>query len=138
MGILILMSLFWGVARTPFAQEKQVSKVPIQTSPANSGPEMFKQYCAACHGPRGKGDGPAASELKQAPADLTTLAKRHDGKFPGSYVASVLRFGVKDPAHGSSEMPVWGPLFSSLNQGQSNVDMRIANLTSYIKSLQVN
>jgi mono/diheme cytochrome c family protein len=135
--ILILMSLFLGVGNVAFAQEKQVKKVPIQTSPANSGAEMYKQYCAACHGKTGKGDGPAASALKQAPADLTTLAQRHDGKFPAAYVAAVLRNGVKSPAHGDAEMPVWGPLFLSLNEGQPIVDMRIANLTNYIKSLQV-
>ncbi|HEY1471235.1 MAG TPA: c-type cytochrome, partial [Candidatus Acidoferrum sp.] len=99
--------------------------------------EMFKQYCAACHGKTGKGNGPAASALKQEPADLTTLAQRHDGKFPENYVATVLRNGVKAPAHGDAEMPVWGPLFATMDQSQAVVDLRIANLTKYIKTLQV-
>ncbi len=46
-----------------------------------SGQEMYKQFCAACHGADGKGDGPAASNLKTRPSDLTTLAKRHEGSF---------------------------------------------------------
>jgi mono/diheme cytochrome c family protein len=135
--ILILLGLilgFGGPAAT--AQDKQIKKEPIQPSSASSGAKMFKQYCAVCHGPTGKGDGPAASALKQAPADLTTLAKRHDGKYPDDYVANVLRNGVKAPAHGDAEMPVWGPLFSSMDQNQALVDLRIANLTKYIKSLQ--
>ena len=41
---------------------------------------------------------------------------------------------MKAPAHGDAEMPVWGPLFSSMDQNQAVVDLRIANLTKYIKS----
>lgn len=51
------------------------------TSPA-SGKEMFMSYCASCHGKDAKGDGPAASALKQAPADLTALAKQNGGSIP--------------------------------------------------------
>ena len=97
---------------------------------------MFNQYCAVCHGPTGKGDGPAAAALKQPPPDLATLAKRHGGKFPDDYVTNVLRNGVKAPAHGDAEMPVWGPLFSSMDQNDAIVSLRIANLTKYIKTLQ--
>jgi mono/diheme cytochrome c family protein len=136
-GILILIGLLLGFGNMAFAQEKEVKKVPVQTSRASSGADMYKQYCAACHGAAGKGDGPAASALKQAPADLTTLAQRHNGKFPDDYVTNVLRNGVKAPAHGDAEMPVWGPLFSSMDQNDAVVNLRIANLTKYIKSLQV-
>ena len=135
-GILILMGLILGFGGAASAQEKEVKKVPAKTSPANSGSEMFKQYCAACHGKTGKGDGPAASALKQVPADLTTLTQRHDGKFPDGYVANVLRNGAKAPAHGDAEMPVWGPVFSSMDQSDAVVNLRIANLTKYIKTLQ--
>ena len=105
LGILVLLALIFGFGGAAAAQDKQIKKEPIQPAPANSGSEMFKQYCAACHGTTGKGDGPAASALKQPPANLTTLTKRHDGKFPEDYVANVLRNGVKAPAHGDAEMP---------------------------------
>jgi len=121
------------------AQEKTINNAPMKpTSPA-SGEEMYKHYCAACHGSTGKGDGPAASALKTAPADLTNLAKNNGGKFPAEYVMSVLRFGATKPAHGSKNMPVWGPLFGSPNlQGQAPgvVDLRISNLTKYVESIQ--
>jgi len=135
-GILILMALGLGLGSAAFAQEKQIKKEPVKSSPANSGEAMFKEYCAVCHGKAGKGDGPAASALKQAPADLTTLAQRHGGKFPDDYVATVLRNGTKAPAHGDSDMPVWGPLFSTMDQSQAIVNLRISNLTKYIKTLQ--
>ena len=136
LGILVLLALIFGFGGAAAAQDKQIKKAPIQPAPANSGSEMFKQYCAACHGTTGKGDGPAASALKQPPANLTTLTKRHDGKFPEDYVANVLRNGVKAPAHGDAEMPVWGPLFSSMDQNEAVVNLRIGNLTKYIKSIQ--
>lgn len=119
------------------AQEKPVKKAPIQASNPASGAEMFKQYCAVCHGKDGKGDGPAAADLKTAPADLTALAKNNGGKFPSDHVSNVLRNGVKATAHGTVDMPTWGPLFQSVSgKDQAIVDMRITNLTNYIKSLQ--
>ncbi len=139
-SILILLPLVSAMVSLTLAQDKgkTVQKTPIeQTSPA-SGKEMFKTYCAACHGKDAKGAGPAAAELKMAPPDLTMLAKRHDGKFPADYVANVLRNGAKAPAHGSSEMPVWGPLFASISgRDPAVVTMRITNLVRYLESLQV-
>ena len=105
---------------------------------------MFKEYCAVCHGPSGKGDGPVATALKVPPPDLTTLAQRHDGKFPDDYVSNVLENGVQNPAHGSGEMPVWDPIFDTMNRWRAlcpgmdgtPVTLRITNLTNYLKSIQ--
>jgi mono/diheme cytochrome c family protein len=137
--VSMLLPFLLAAAWPLVAQEKTktVQKAPIeQTSPA-SGQEMFKTYCAACHGADAKGAGPASSDLKTVPPDLTTLAKRHDGKFPGDYVSNVLRYGAKAPAHGSSEMPVWGPLFATVSgRDPSVVNMRISNLVRYLESLQ--
>jgi mono/diheme cytochrome c family protein len=135
--VLPLSLALAGLGMAQDNQQKGVKKAPVTpTSPA-SGAEMFKQYCAPCHGKEGKGNGPAASSLKQAPADLSTLAKRHDGKFPDDYVRTVLRFGVKAPAHGSSDMPTWGPLLSAVSGAdKAQVELRINNLIDYLKSLQ--
>ena len=46
------------------------------------GPDLYHAHCAACHGPEGKGNGPAAAALKTKPADLTILTKNNGGKFP--------------------------------------------------------
>jgi len=76
-------------------------------------------------------------DLKTTPPDLTTLAKRHDGKFPADYVSNVLRNGVKAPAHGISDMPVWRPLFAAVDgHDEALVNMRISNLVHYLESLQ--
>ena len=134
--IWILAGLFLALGSPGFTQDKQVKEKPIDREPL-SGALMFKEYCAVCHGKSAKGDGPAASALKQAPPDLTTLAKRHGGKFPDHYVEDVLRNGVKTPAHGDAEMPVWGPLFRSMNPDEFFMYVRISSVMSYIKSLQV-
>ena len=124
-------------ASSAAAQEKEVKKAPIQQTNASSGAEMYKTYCSACHGKDGKGDGPAAPELKVAPPDLTLLAQKNGGKFPADMVATVLRYGAKAPAHGTPEMPTWGPLFQSLSPSDSSqVNLRISNMTNYIKSIQ--
>src|SRR5579872_3953019 len=86
------------------------------TSPA-SGEEMFKTYCAVCHGTDGKGDGPAASALKVPPADLTQLSKKNGGKFPALEVTSAIRGDSNVAAHGSKDMPVWGSLFWNMSNG---------------------
>jgi mono/diheme cytochrome c family protein len=118
-------------------QATTVQHVAIKpTSPA-SGKEMYTSYCAVCHGADGKGGGPAASALKTPPADLTQLSKSNGGKYPALKVSGIIR-GTSDlAAHGSKDMPVWGPLFWGMSNGhESEVQQRVANLTHYIESLQ--
>jgi mono/diheme cytochrome c family protein len=114
-----------------------IRQVPIKQTSAASGKEMYTSYCAVCHGTDGKGGGPAASALKTPPADLTMLSKNNGGKFPAMKISSILH-GTSDlPAHGSKEMPVWGPLFLGISGGhESEVQQRVANLTQYVESLQ--
>jgi len=135
-GIASLLVLFL-VFACVVAVAQTVKKTPITpTSPA-SGQEMFTTYCASCHGLGGRGDGPAAAALKTAPADLTVLAKHNSGKFPEVKVYGTIRGDVNTPAHGSKDMPIWGSVFQSLSHGdQGQVQLRIANLTKYIESLQ--
>lgn len=132
----LLAAAAFGIAQTT----TQIQKVPISPTSANSGKQMYNSYCATCHGLDGKGNGPAAMELKQQPTDLTALSRNNGGKFPDAHVYSVLQFGVETPAHGSKEMPVWGPALRSLTNGSSAARMveqqRISNLTNYLRTLQ--
>ena len=134
-----ILAAFLSIAAVPDraqSQTQEVKKAPIQTTSAASGSEMFRSYCAPCHGKDGKGNGPAAASLKNPPANLTQLAKKNNGKFPTDHVANVLRSGVGG-AHGSSDMPNWGPLFSQVSgRVEAMVQMRIANLVHYNESIQ--
>ncbi|HUK47245.1 MAG TPA: cytochrome c [Terriglobales bacterium] len=134
----VIAMLFVGTAISMGQEAKATVKhtAAAATSPA-SGKEMFMSYCASCHGKDAKGDGPAAAALKQAPANLTTLAQENGGKYPSDKVASILRGQAKLTAHGDQEMPVWGPVFWKMSQGhEEQVHMRITNLNRYIESLQ--
>ena len=114
-----------------------IKHVPITRTPSNSGKEMYNNYCAVCHGKDGKGDGPAASALKTLPTDLSSLAKNAGGKYPSAHVSAVIRGQATATAHGSQDMPVWGPLFSSISQGhEGQVQQRIANVVDYVGALQ--
>jgi len=98
---------------------------------------MYTNYCAVCHGTEGKGNGPAADALKTPPVDLTALSKNNGGTYPALKVGSAIRGDAQVTAHGSKGMPVWGKLFGTISGGhQSEVDQRVANLVSYIKTLQ--
>jgi mono/diheme cytochrome c family protein len=115
----------------------QVKEVPVTHTSPTSGKQMYAQYCASCHGTDGKGNGPAAPALKDKPVDLTMLSQNNKGKFPEDHVVSVLRFGSEMPAHGSKDMPIWGPVLRSLNHGnQAEEQQRISNITHYLKTMQ--
>jgi mono/diheme cytochrome c family protein len=135
-AILIIISAF-AVGQAAPAQSTTIKHVAITNTPPNSGQEMFRSYCAVCHGQDAKGNGPAASALKTPPADLTTLALKNGGKYPASHVAAVLGGQAVTRSHGTQDMPIWGPLFSKISQGdEAQVQQRITNLVTYIGSQQ--
>ena len=77
--------------------------------------------------------------MKTPPTDLTQLAKKQGGKYPANHISSILKFGSGPGpgAHGSADMPVWGPLFKSLDKyHDTTMQQRIANLVDYIEGLQ--
>jgi len=135
-GLLIATSTMMfagqGAMGTQEKAQTPIKKVPIAHSKPESGPQMFKDYCAVCHGIDGKGDGPAVEYLKTPPPSLRTLARRNDGKYPDAKVKAILQFGTPSKAHGTSDMPVWGPMFRS----QDVAVLRITNLTDYLQTLQ--
>jgi mono/diheme cytochrome c family protein len=119
------------------AAKKEVKHVPIKPTSAASGQEMYKTYCAVCHGTDGKGKGPAADAMKVPPTDLTVLAQKSGGKYPALRVAAVIRGEEALSAHGSKDMPIWGSLFWSMSGGhEAEVQQRVANVNKYIESLQ--
>jgi mono/diheme cytochrome c family protein len=125
------------LAQTKTDTKPAVKATTIKAINPASGKQMYAEYCAPCHGVEGKGNGPAAAAMKVPPTDLTQLAKKHDGKYPANSVASVLKFGNGPGAHGSAEMPVWGPLLQSLDKyHDATVQQRISNIVNQIETLQ--
>ena len=53
-------------------------------------------------------------------------------------MAQAIRGDRMQSAHGSTDMPAWGPVFLALTpMNQAEVERRISELTEYIKSVQV-
>lgn len=124
----------------PLESQEQKPTVSMRKSPAVQnnevgGPKLFQNYCAVCHGRDAKGNGPAAPALKTAPADLTLLSKNNGGKFPDSRVFNILT-NPEELAHGSKDMPIWGPIFRSLGPNPAAAHLRATNLKDYLKSIQ--
>lgn len=136
---IAILSLFVAAqaAKTDSSGSKpEIRKVTAPATSPSSGVDNYKAYCAACHGVSGKGDGPAAPALKIPPADLTKLAANAGGKFPAMHVQTMI-VTADTPAHGSKDMPVWGPVFRSMSGGnQSQVELRVSNLVKYLETLQ--
>ena len=102
-----------------------------------TGKQLYSSYCALCHGSDGKGGGPFSPQLKVWPPDLTQMAKKNNGVFPSMRVSEAIDGEFGKPSHGSAEMPIWGPLFSSISQGhEAQVQQRTTNLVTYIETLQ--
>ena len=119
------------------AVAQNLKKGPAKYTVPSSGVEMYKAYCASCHGTDGRGGGPAAAALKGEIPDLTQLAKKNNGKFEFEHVSQIVLGDSLVPAHGNKEMPVWGPAFLAMDQrDRAIVMMRAKNLSRYIEGLQ--
>src|SRR5712692_7829912 len=81
---------------------------PAQTI---SGEQDYKNNCAVCHGPTGKGDGEAVFVLRALKlGDLTQLSKNHNGTFPTQEVFQAANGRDDVAAHhlGERKTPTWG------------------------------
>jgi len=114
--------------------------VPAAAQEAWRGEELFRQYCASCHGEKGTGNGPMAAYLTVQPADLTRIAERRDGTFPREQVTRIIAGEENPPGHGTRTMPVWGERLQEGVIGSVRKPAvargRIAFLVDYLESLQ--
>lgn len=125
---------------TAFAADEQpsktIKKVNARPTESMNGVDLFKEYCAVCHGSGAKGDGPAADALKKRPADLTQLARKNSGTFPELHVMNYIKGQDVVASHGSRDMPVWGSIFSQMSPNQDLVQVRTYALLKYIEQMQ--
>ena len=93
-----------------------------QGNPAN-GKELYTKHCAGCHGPAGKGDGPAAKAINPKPTDLTNKASMAGMK--DQYLFDLIQKG--GAAVGKS--PLIPPFGSRMKDGE------IRDVIAYLRSL---
>lgn len=108
----------------------------------DTGAADYAQFCASCHGPAGKGDGPAARGLRPPAADLTLLSQGNGGSFPRLRVMNRIdgyTMGMSD-----SPMPQFGQelregptvLFDAGDGVSTPTPARLVALTEYLQRLQ--
>jgi mono/diheme cytochrome c family protein len=87
---------------------------PVNTTPSDTtalkamdpvalGNKVYQDRCALCHGPEGKGEGPAAAALNPKPRNHT------DGAYMNSRTDAQLLEVIR---HGKGGMPAWGGVLS--------------------------
>jgi mono/diheme cytochrome c family protein len=126
------------IASLVVSASAQVSNPPQPAVRPVEGVSIFRNNCAACHGLNGRGKGPVAKALKRDVPDLTRLSQRNEGAFPAIHVRNTIMFGADDllPAHGSKDMPIWGPVFHEIDFDQDLGNVRLENITKYLESIQ--
>lgn len=118
LAIAILLSLGVAVYVSPRSKAS-----PSPAGNATAGSEIHKGNCAKCHGPGGKGDGPAGKLLKTKPADWTDKGKM--SKLSDNDLFNVIKEG--GGAVGKSKlMPAWKDKLS---------DQQIWDVIAFIRAL---
>jgi len=106
---------------------------------STTGGEIYRTYCASCHGTSARGDGPLASAMSKKPADLTEIAKRNGGVYPSELVFKTIDGKQPVRGHGGPDMPVWGDAFSKARDvgDAERVKAVIQSLVDYLGSIQL-
>ena len=114
-----------------------IETLQASIAPGRSGEQLFRTYCATCHGQDGQGNGPLAGRLRHAPPDLTRYTQRNDGVFPSERVHRIIE-GQEVLSHGDREMPVWGDAFRSEPEGLTadQAKARVEAIVEYLRAMQ--
>ena len=107
---------------------------------AMSGEDLYRRFCASCHGVAGRGDGPVSTSLRVEVPDLTLVASRANGSYPRERVVRIIDGRHIIGAHGTRTMPVWGEDLARLEIGNPEAERAaqiiIGRLADYVGSLQ--
>lgn len=105
-----------------------------------SGLDLYVNYCAACHGANGEGDGPVASAMQVQAPNLRLLTQRNDGAFPAEAVTEYIDGRTVISSHGDRRMPVWGDVFLWADgddpEAEQLAQQRIAAIVDFIGEMQ--
>ena len=135
-GIMVAVGVLWaGLAASAAGASAQA---PARTNNAPMGADLFRMYCASCHGTTARGDGPLASSMRRTPPNLTEISKRHKGAYPAELVFKIIDGRQRVAGHGGTDMPVWGDAFTrtSDTSDPESVKYRIQALVDYLETIQ--
>lgn len=135
----VLVSLLLvGLASAPAARvQARPSGTGVGDPGREDGAQLYKTWCATCHGRTGQGDGVLAPMMKKIVPDLTGIAARNGGVFPTAHVRRIID-GRDVGSHGDPEMPVWGSAFRATPDGYSDAvaRARIDAIVGFLDSIQ--
>lgn len=135
-GAVLLAGLFAAASTAPDEKTKKQQHDPVHLIQSLSGADLYHAHCASCHGVAGKGDGPVASALTTKMPDLSTISQRSGGVFPVARVRKIISGDEVILGHGTREMPIWGPVFHQIQEDRDYGEIRLQNITDYLKSMQ--
>ena len=133
---VLLAGLFAAASTAPAEKAKTQQHDPGPLTHSLNGRDIYRTHCATCHGVEGKGDGPVAPALTTKMPDLSTISQRSGGVFPVGRVRKIILGDEIIAGHGSREMPVWGPIFHQIQEDRDYGEVRLQNITNYLKSMQ--
>ncbi len=107
---------------------------PARAPEPMSGAQLFRTYCASCHGENAAGAGPVSAQLRSTVPDLTTFSARNGGMFPAERVRQMIE-GRGPAAHGDRSMPVWGDVFRRQDAG-ADAAKHIDSIVTFLQSIQ--
>jgi len=103
-----------------------------------SGASLYRVYCASCHGPSGRGDGPVADLVVPRAPDLTALSRRNGGVFPRGAVIARLDGTKPVASHSAAAMPAWHDVLRATEgRDTRTIRERLNALADHLESLQV-
>lgn len=130
--LLLAVAFVLGGAITAASDPPGIKWIPAKKVHGFDGAEIYATYCQACHGPRGRGNGPAARRLSVPVPDLCTFAER-DGAFNPVHV----KLHITD-RHQHVQMPDWDEiLYHNYGQQRGYVDLASLNLVRHLEKLQL-
>jgi len=120
--LLIILNLFLGFGKTYFSSSFAKENLNFSKQMLKDGKTLFKRHCITCHGIRGEGDGPGATNLNPKPRNL----KKDKFKYSGESYNEVLK-RISDGVPKSKNMLAWKNVLSQ---------KELENVTAYVKMLR--
>ena len=129
---LLVAGVMLAPGLVPSATAQQYQQTP-------TGAEVYRTYCASCHGASARGDGPLASVMTRKPPNLTEMARRNGGQFPSELAFRTIDGRQPVRGHGGPDMPVWGDVFTrSRDFGDAErLKAAIQSLVDFLDSIQL-
>jgi mono/diheme cytochrome c family protein len=115
-----------------------LSSATALAAEVKQGKMFYIQYCSACHGQEGHGNGPVSRYINVKIPDLSLLKKNNHGVYPLDQVLSAIDGRRDVRAHGDRQMPVWGEVFTieERKYPEQSGGLKAKLIADYVATLQ--